>query len=320
MNSYLPYIILVISFFSLVFYLKGFNYKHIFLLILWGGILLIFLQFIYISIWKQFDINLFFIKWNLEVNNFIQNVENYLNKSSFKIWWLWLFALFFSLIIPAWLEEFGKFFIFKKIWTRLWILKSINSCIFAIAYVAIGFAFFETWAYIYFLSWDVNGNIVISITIVRIVISTLSHILFSVIIWYYFWKALFMKFEMIDNLEISKTSKIIKRLRYIPFIHIHSISKYYTLKYIITWFTFSIILHSVYNFFMSTGNQIFSIFTVLIGIWIFIKIITVKKYNKNYLELKNKIIYLQEMKALKEKIKHEKNMISKKTKIDISQL
>lgn len=110
-----------------------------------------------------------------------------------------------------------------------------------------------------------------------------------------------MKFELIDNLEISKTTKLLKKLKNIPFIHIHSISKFYTIKYLITGFSLSIFLHAIYNFFMSTGNEIFAIFTVLIGVALFIKLITVKKYNKNYLELKNKITYLQEMKALKEK-------------------
>lgn len=54
---------------------------------------------------------------------------------------------------------------------------------------------------------------------------------------------------------------------------------------------------------MSTDNEIFAIFTVLIGVALFIRLITIKKYSKNYLELKNKIAYLQEMKSLKEKMK-----------------
>lgn len=114
-----------------------------------------------------------------------------------------------------------------------------------------------------------------------------------------------MKFELIDNLEISKTTKLLKKLKHIPFIHIRSISKYYTIKYIVIGFSLSIFLHTVYNFFMNTGNEIFAIFTVLIGTAIFMKMITVKKYNKNYLDLKNKIAYLQEMKALKAKMKQE---------------
>ncbi len=142
-----------------------------------------------------------------------------------------------------------------------------------------------------------------TVTMVRTVISTLSHILFSAIVGYYYGKALFMKYELIDNLEISKTTKLLKKLKHIPFIHIHSISKYYAFKYLITGFSLSIFLHTIYNFFMSTGNEIFAIFTVLIGVALFVKIITVKKHNKNYLDIKNKIAYLQEMKALKEKMK-----------------
>ncbi|MDD2892233.1 MAG: PrsW family glutamic-type intramembrane protease [Candidatus Gracilibacteria bacterium] len=302
MDSLLPYTILIISFIGLVFFLKGFPYKQIFLLVLGGGLLLIFLQFIYISFGKEFNVNFFFIKGNFEVNNYIRDIESYFNKSEIHIGGLGLFSLFFSLIIPATLEELGKFFFFKKIAASLGILKSIASCTFAIIYVAIGFAFFETAAYIYFLSAQ-PGTDVVTITIVRTIISTLSHILFSAIIGYYFGKALFMKYELIDNLEISKTTKLLKKLRHIPFIHIHSISRYYAIRYIITGFFLSIFLHTVYNFFMSTGNEIFAIFTVLIGIALFVKIITMKKCNKNYLALKNKIAYLQEMKALKEKMR-----------------
>ena len=213
------------------------------------------------------------------------------------------FALFFSLIIPAALEEFGKFYFFKRIALGLGILKSIASCTFAIIYVAIGFAFFETGAYIYFLSAHSSPDTILTVTVIRVIISTLSHVLFSAIVGYYFGKAFFMKFDLIDNLEISKTTKLLKKLKKIPLIHIHSISKYYTVKYLVTGFSLSIFLHATYNFFMSTGNEIFAIFTVLIGVAFFIKLIMIKKYSKNYLELKNKIAYLQEMKDLKEKMK-----------------
>lgn len=303
MDNILPYLVLTLSFAGLIFYLKGFTYKQIFLLMLWGGILLFMLQFLYISIWKEFNLNLWFIKWNLEVNNFIQRVNNYFNKSSVNIWWIGLFALFFSLIIPAMLEEVGKFYFFKKISFRLGILKSISTCMFAIIYVAMWFAFFETAFYIYFISARLEFKEVFTVTIVRVIISTLSHIFFSAIVWYYFWKSLFMKYEHIDNLEISKTTKLLKKLSHIPFINIHSISKYYKIRYMLTWFVFSILFHSIYNFFMSTHNELWAIITIFVWTVLLVKFITVKKYNKNYIEIKNKIKYLQDMKALKDKMK-----------------
>lgn len=97
-----------------------------------------------------------------------------------------LFALFFSLVIPAALEEFGKFYFFRKIASRLGILKSVATCVFAIIYVAIGFAFFETGGYIYFLSARSSSDTVLTIATVRIIISTLSHIFFSSVVGYYF--------------------------------------------------------------------------------------------------------------------------------------
>lgn len=130
-----------------------------------------------------------------------------------------------------------------------------------------------------------------------------------------------MKFELIDNLEISKTTKLLKRLKKIPFVHIHSISKYYTIKYLVTGFSLSIFFHAIYNFFMTTGNEIYAIFTVIIGIAFFVKLVMVKKYSKNYLELKNKIVYLQEMKALKEKMRGtEYQQIMKNSNLEMQEL
>ncbi len=120
------------------------------------------------------------------MNDYIKNVQDYFDKTGFHIRGMGLLALFFSLIIPAALEEVGKFYIFKKITERLSVLKSVTSCIFAIIYVAIGFAFFETGAYVYFLSLHSDNDSLIMITGVRVIISTLSHIFFSAIIGYYF--------------------------------------------------------------------------------------------------------------------------------------
>jgi hypothetical protein len=45
-----------------------------------GGVLLAILQPLYLSIGKEAEINLFFIKGNFQVNDFITNVQNYFNK------------------------------------------------------------------------------------------------------------------------------------------------------------------------------------------------------------------------------------------------
>lgn len=297
MDIFLSYSILAVSLIGVIFILKWFSYKHILYLILWGGFLLAMIQWIYISFGKEFTLNFYILSWTFEVNNYIQDFKNSLSR-----WSLGIFALFLSLIIPAALEEFGKFYFFRKIATRLWILKSVTSCVFAIVYVAIGFAFFETAAYIYFLSTDTINNPQINIfgiAIVRVFISTLSHVLFSVIIWYYYGKAIFMSYEMIDNLEISGTTRILKKLKNFPFINIHTISRFYSIRYLLIGFSLSIILHTVYNYFMDTGNQLFAIYTILIGMILFISLINFRKHNKNYLDLKNKIAHLQEIKKIK---------------------
>ncbi|EKE27805.1 MAG: hypothetical protein ACD_3C00146G0004 [uncultured bacterium (gcode 4)] len=75
-----------------------------------------------------------------------------------------------------------------------------------------------------------------------------------------------------------------------------------------TGFFLSVTLHAFYNAFWELEMPIFAIFTVLIGIAIFLKLIFVKKHNKNYLDLKNKIQRLKEMKELKDKVNEMKNI------------
>ncbi len=316
MNSFLSYCILIASLIGIVILLKGFTYRQIFTLIFWGGLLLILLQMIYISFGKDFTINLIFIKWNVEVSNYIQNVVDYFDNTGVYPGWMRYIIIFLSLIIPATLEEVGKFYVFKWIASSLWVLKGITSSVFAIVYVAIGFSFFETGFYIYFLSTQNQVDNLMVITVTRIFISTLSHIFFSAIIGYYFWKAFFMEFDLIDNLEIGKTTKLIKKLKYIPFINIHTISRYYFFKYIITGFSLAIILHSMYNLFMSTGNVLFGIFTVLIGLVLIIRVVLIKKPNENYQNIKSKILYIRQIRDLKEKIKHTDTLFQKNNTIN----
>lgn len=322
-------IILLILLFAylgfLINLLKGFKRKQIAYLIIWGWLLYIFLQFFYFLFDRWFNIDLFFVKWKLEINNFITRTKDYVDVVWKWQYWIGSISLFLSLIVAASVEEIGKFLIFKKINSKLDIIKSINTSIFWITYVAIWFAIFETAWYLTFFSASEKFNGLVKILITRWVISTASHVLFSVIVWYYYGKALFLKFQIIDNLEISKTTALIKKLKKIPLININTISKYYYIKYMLTWFTLSIIIHSVYNYFMETSknepsNVIFAIITVIIWMLIFFKIINTKKHNNNYYEIKNKINYLKEMKDLKTRVYENKKEILFNSKNTLSSL
>jgi RsiW-degrading membrane proteinase PrsW (M82 family) len=91
-------------------------------------------------------------------------------------------GLFLSLIIPAALEEFGKFFVFKKVNKHIQIANTITTTILGMFYAALGFSFFETGAYIYFLSGNNSLSDLIELTFARGIISTFSHVVFSAII------------------------------------------------------------------------------------------------------------------------------------------
>jgi hypothetical protein len=116
---------------------------------------------------------------------------------------------------------------------------------------------------------------------------------------------------MVDNLDISKATKWLKKFERIPFLNIKTISSVYTIKYMVTGFSLAILIHSIYNYFMSTGRIIFAVATVIIGVALFYKVTRVKSHNKNYNALKEKITQLQEMKALKDRLNQQ--MLQQKT-------
>lgn len=300
MIAILPYIIIIFINIIILFLLKEISIKLKIFLILWWWILFFLLQFLYMSFWNWIHINLIIFNIDLQINNFIQLAKEYFDWNMFKIGNIWFFAVMFSFILPAFLEEFGKFFVLKIINKKLQIIQSIVSSVISITYIAIGFAFFESLTYIFFTKESIQE--LIKISTLRSIISTSSHIFFSIVIWYYYWKAIFLKFEIIDNLEITKTTKILKRFKRIPFFNINSISKYYYIKYMLTGFTISIFFHTLYNAFWEYNLPIYAIITVIIWVAIFLKLIFLKKYNKNYINIKNKIQYLKDIKELKSKI------------------
>ncbi|EKE29258.1 MAG: hypothetical protein ACD_2C00198G0001 [uncultured bacterium (gcode 4)] len=307
MDNLLSYWILIAINIAIVFFLWWLWKRPILLLILWWWILLILLQLLYMWFWSWIHINLIIFKIDLQINNFIDAARGYFDSSGLRIWKIWFFSVLFSFILPAFLEEFWKYQVLKLMDKKLKVVKSVVFAIVAISYVAIGFALFETMSYIYFSKESFND--LMKIAVVRWIISTSSHVFFSIIVAYYYGKALFLKFEIIDNLEISKTTKMLKRFKKIPFININSISRYYYLKYMLTWFFLSITLHAFYNAFWELEMPIYAIFTVMIWIAIFLKLIFIKKHNKNYMDLKNKIQYLKEMKELKERVNENRSVM-----------
>lgn len=300
MIAFLPYIILIFINIIIFFLLKKLPKKPKIFLILWWWILFFLLQTLYMSFWNWIHINLIIFNIDLQINNFVQIAKEYFDSNTFKIGKIWFFSVMFSFILPAFLEEFGKFYVLKIINKRLQIIQSVTFSVISITYVALGFAFFESLTYIFLTKESLQE--LIKISTLRSIISTTSHIFFSIVIGYYYWKAIFLKFEIIDNLEITKTTKILKKFKSIPFVNINSISKYYYIKYILTGFTISIFFHALYNAFWEYNLPIYAIITIVIWIVIFLKLIFLKKYNKNYIDIKNKIQYLKDMKELKNKI------------------
>lgn len=302
-------IILIISsfFYLLIFNLiSKFKIKDIiYLFILWSILLLIFNSFLY-SIWKNLSVNLYFFSLDIRWNNIFENFESYYKLFIKNLWtsnwFLWALTL---LILPWILEELWKFLIFVKFYKDK--ITSISDSLIGIWIIALWFAFFENIFYL-LLSFQTfeNGEkslgFVYQLNITRWIISTWSHIFFSMIIWFFYGNARFAWFNIIDEWWISKLNNILIFIRKINFFHINTISKIYSYKLIITGLFFAIISHILYNFLLSKWYIILSICILFFwATYFYFFIISQKKTYFNYMKLEEKIEYLKKSKDIKHK-------------------
>lgn len=278
-----------------------FKIKDIIYLLLSWVVLLIILQTFYLSIWKWFELNLFFIQWKIEVNDIIHNMKNITNNIS----WIWKYSiiiLFFSLIIPALLEEVWKFYFFKLITDKLWLIHKIQDAIYWISIVAIWFALSETFYYIVYLSWQLSDIELMKLFINRFIISTISHMFFSWIFAYWFIKSKFINYYILDNISITKWVKILKIIKKIPFLKINHISTLYGFYFLLHWFLISIIFHAIYNSLMSSNNIFIANLLVIIWIYVLYNIMNQTSNQIEYSWIISKIDAMNKIKILREKI------------------
>lgn len=294
------YLVLLSIYFLIYIFLWWLDIKKVILFFVSWGLMLVLLQIFYLSFYSSFNIDLFFIEWNIRLWNYISRINKNIVTSDNNV--INTVQIFFTFIIPALLEELLKFFAFKLVIKKINSFNTINQYLIWFAYVAMGFSFFETSFYILKI-WNTTFNNLFALIISRGIISTFSHVIFSMILWYNYAKASFIKYKIIDDLEISKVTKIIKIFRKIPFIKISTLSRFYYLKFMIFWFVISTFYHSLYNFLITKWYIRIAILLIIIWLIYIIKEMTSKPNNENYKKIKDKINKLKKIKELKEEIK-----------------
>ena len=238
------------------------------------------------------SIKLFFIWWIilLFLHSFIYSV--WINLS------MWLFILS-SFIVPAIMEEIWKFLWFWIYYKNK--IKSVMKTIYWIWFTALWFAFFENLTYIISSQNFSTISEMLSFSIYRWLISSLSHILFSMIIWYFLWKTIFYRFLMINS-KMDWIYSLIKKISKKINVNYKLLIKIYSLRLIFYWFTISILLHILYNLSASNNFLFLSIIILLIIILYFIFFVEDEyKYSQNYLDIHDKNSLLTKVKKIKKK-------------------
>lgn len=167
---------------------------------------------------------------NIDINSWVYFLEIWFNSLKLVIFYYTLVALF---------EELSKFFNFSN--SKYFEIKNVRQWVLYSMFVALWFGFIENILYLknlYESSWWVNSG-VIWVFISRNIFSVFLHVLCSSIFAYFYSKA-YLSFRE-DNISFLKISFI--------------------------WFIFSVVLHSIFNVFL-TLQITFIVFLYLI-FWYF---------------------------------------------------
>lgn len=274
---YIFFIILSFIFFYLITIFFKLEFKKYVFLFIWWMLAFLIIYFIWKIMWSSFEINIFNINKTIIVENYI----NIINELIF----IWKDNyLLYSFLLPSFLEESLKILVLIFLNIKLKILKNIYHVIIWAVSVALWFSFLEN--AIYLLNDFYRNWIDYMFLSYRLIISSLSHILFSIISAYFIWLFLFIDYSFVDKKRIF-CMKLTKKIIIWNFKLIHLIK----IKFLLLAVIISSFIHSFYNYNLIIWN--FKLAIAIILIWILISIfyfhtINFKKDN-NYMEYKLRI-------------------------------
>lgn len=268
-------------------------------LFLAGGALFILLHGFLYSIGKTLSIDLFFFELRLIGKNGIADFEQEYLQFIGNLWknYAILYSIS-SLIAPACIEEIGKLFTLIQAERKKPHLRNTSDAVFSMVFIAMGFAFLETILYLV-TSYKTGASIeeLTRLAVFRSVLSTISHMVFSGIVGFFYGRAIFAGFTIIDHGGITRFNKIlkwVKKLRYIP---ISSIKTLYKTKLMVTGFWSAILLHIAYNYSLFHNNIPVAYLLVAgsgcVFFW-YTKQLEIKECN--YQEIDDRILYLAKLK------------------------
>ncbi len=294
-------ILFLITFAAAVGLLYGshLHWKHTIKLFIAGTILFLILNGFLYSIGKSLSIDIFFFELRIIGKNGLADFEYDYLKFIKNLWYS--SPILFSigvLIAPACIEEIWKLLMLIQSERKNQRLQNTSDAIFSMSFIAVGFACAETITYLVALNRSGGDWLeLLQLSIFRSILSTASHIVFSSIVWFFYGRALFAGFTIIDHGGITKFNRILKWIKKVKFIPISSIKTLYQVKLMFLGFAIAIPLHITYNYLLQMGNIPLAYLIVWGGGYAFFWYTKqLEKKECNYQEIDHRILYLIQLK------------------------
>jgi RsiW-degrading membrane proteinase PrsW (M82 family) len=240
---------------------------------------------------------------NIQVHPFIKNFESFYSGNALDKTKISATQEIVFTIIPAIIEEVGKFAIFAWYIRRRDRIQSVKHGIVAIGAVALGFAYLESIFYI--LNWTQNKwtENLLSGTVVRGVFLACAHILFSSFLAYFVIRSRFHGFNLIDDGGIRKYQKIKRLLAYFG-LRISKVSQVYVAYLYLQWFALSFGTHIAYNASLRIYDQPqIALLIVGMGIMYIFHLMDKDKYTSTtHYTTDEKLNSLKKIRAMKESL------------------
>ncbi len=261
--------------------------------------------FVY-GIWKEMNMDFYFFEVRILGKNALENFENsYLHFiESLSIQYT-IFYTIGVIILPAILEEVGKFWALRFIASKknIWFYSTIRTYIYQMLIIALWFSFIENIFYLlHFLEMGQYGTTLIQLIILRILVSTTSHLLFSWILAYFYARFVFWKYDLIDTWGFNMHKKIVSLLKTFHLYYSSLFLIAYRWRLLLLGFILSISFHIIYNLLIYLEYPIFAIGWLGIWWWIFYRfILSGHLVDKNLGLIQEKISIIKEMRNIQKR-------------------
>jgi hypothetical protein len=298
----------IVNLWVLFFFSKNLQlrWNEIFRALLYGMIAALIIKWFIYGIWRQMNIDFYFFEIRILGKNVFENFENmygeFIKNFSLK------YSIFFAIgtiILPATLEEVWKLLSLRVITIKSigWSVSTIREYIYRMFIIALWFSFLENFFYIgYYIEMWQSWIWLVQLVILRIIMSTTSHLFFSGIMAYFYARFMFGKYDIVDTGGFNSHKKVVSFLKSFHIFY----SPFFSIAYNSRLFFLGLILaiggHVFYNLMIYVQFNFVALVFLIVWWWLFIYYILSREViDKNLWIIQEKIALMKEMRMIQKR-------------------